>query len=102
MTDTATVPVHKLPTSCHVCGTPVPKREGATRPDCWHDLTNAEAMAAADEHDRRTTVVYSSGASTAEAAYVAEHVPDAYVAQEVAAGRACGQHDRPLPCLECQ
>ena len=55
-----TTTTHHLPSSCHVCGTPVPNREGATRPDCWHDLTNAEAFAAADEHDRRTSVVYPS------------------------------------------
>jgi hypothetical protein len=65
-----TTPVHQLPTSCHVCGTPVPQREGATRPDCWHDFTNAEALAQADAHDRRTTVTYSSGATTAEGHYV--------------------------------
>jgi hypothetical protein len=59
---------HLLPTSCHVCGTPT--REGATRPACAHDYTNAEASAAADEHDRRVRL-----ARTPEAAYVAEHRP---------------------------
>lgn len=78
MTDT---PIHLLPTSCHVCGTPVPKREGASRPDCWHDLTNAEALATAREHDRQVIAaggpVYSSGARSAEAAYVAAYIPEA-------------------------
>lgn len=96
---TTTVPVHQLPTSCHVCGQPA---SSTGRPACAHDWTNAEALAQADEHDRRTTVVYSSGATTLEAAYVAEHVPDAWLDAEVDAGRACGQHDRPLPCLECE
>lgn len=27
--------------------------------------------------------------------------PRGEVAAEVAAGRACGEHDRPLPCSEC-
>lgn len=63
------IPVHRRPTSCHVCGAGVPNREGATRPDCWHDLTNAEADAAAAEHDRKTIV------RNPEAAYVAEHRP---------------------------
>lgn len=65
---------HQLPTSCHVCGAPVPPREGATRPDCWHDLTNAEALAEARDHDRRMVAaggpVYPSGARSPEAAYV--------------------------------
>jgi hypothetical protein len=26
---------------------------------------------------------------------------EAWVATEVAAGRACGAHDRALPCIEC-
>lgn len=76
-TNSTTTPTHQLPTSCHVCGTPVPRREGATRPDCWHDLTNAEAFAAADEHDRRAAFAYSNGATTPEGAFVAEHVPEA-------------------------
>ena len=70
MTTTDPTPVHRRPSSCHVCGAGVPAREGATRPDCWHDLTNAEADAAARDHDARTTVVYPGGQSTAEAAYV--------------------------------
>lgn len=99
-----TTPTHQLPTSCHVCGAPAAPATG--RPTCSHDWTNAEALAEAREHDRRVIAaggpVYSSGARNAEAAYVAEHVPDAYLATEVAAGRACGQHDRPRPCLECE
>lgn len=67
-TTTATVPTHKLPSSCHVCGTPT--REGADRPACSHNFTNAEAFAAANEHDRRVRL-----ARTPEAAYVAEHRP---------------------------
>lgn len=98
--DELELPVHQLPESCHVCGQHARTADG--RPACAHDLTNAEADAAAREHDARTTVRYSSGATTPDAAYVAEHVPDAYVAAEVAAGRACGQHDRPRPCPECQ
>lgn len=86
MTNTAmsayTTTVHQLPTSCHVCGTPAARnltcsdcgRSGApchrARPSCTHDLTNAEADAAAREHDRRTTVVYPSGATTPEGAYI--------------------------------
>lgn len=61
-------PVHQRPTSCHVCGTA--PRLGATRPDCSHDLTNAEAFAAADEHDRQVRL-----ARTPEAAYVDQHRP---------------------------
>lgn len=64
------LPPHLLPSSCHVCGSVVPKREGATRPDCWHDLTNAEALAAAEELDRLTVIARSP-----ESAYVAEHRP---------------------------
>lgn len=78
---TTNTPTHLLPTSCHVCGTPVPKREGATRPDCWHDLTNAEALAEAGEHDRRVRAaggpIYSSGARNPESAYVVEFIPEA-------------------------
>lgn len=69
MTTTPT-PTHLLPTSCHVCGAPVPKREGATRPDCGHDLTNAEADHAAAEYDRRHRFAYSTGASNVEGHYV--------------------------------
>ncbi len=46
MSDSLGTPIHLLPTSCHVCGSPVPNRETATRPDCWHDLTNDEAKMA--------------------------------------------------------
>lgn len=66
---TGPVPAHQLPTSCHVCGTVA----GDTgRPTCSHDWTNAEALAEALEHDRRTVVTYSGGQHTAEAAYVDE------------------------------
>lgn len=67
MAAAATVPVHQRPTSCHVCGSAA---VGAGRPSCSHDYTNAEAFAQAAEHDRRTTVTYSSGARNAEANYV--------------------------------
>lgn len=66
MTDTAAIPVHQLPTSCHVCGTAA----GATgRPSCAHNWTNAEALAEAREHDRR---YLAAGGRTAEARYVDE------------------------------
>lgn len=71
-----TTPTHLLPTSCYVCGTPAP--EGATRPDCRHNYTNAEARAEAREHDRRVIAaggpVYSTGARSAEAAFVDEWI----------------------------
>lgn len=60
--------VHQLPSSCHVCGSEAQPDTG--RPRCGHYLTNAEADAAAREHDRRTTF-----GRTPEAAYVAEHRP---------------------------
>jgi len=65
------VPVHKRPSSCHVCGAPaVPDWERGSRPDCAHDWTNAEAEAEANAHDARVRPVYPSGATSAEAAYV--------------------------------
>lgn len=30
-----------------------------------------------------------------------DYSDSAWIAAEVAAGRACGSHDRPLPCVEC-
>lgn len=72
---TNTIPVHQRPGSCHVCGAPASSDTG--RPACSHDWTNAEALADAREHDRRVTVRYSSGATSPEAAYVAEYIPEA-------------------------
>lgn len=76
-TDT-TVPVHQRPTSCFVCGAAA---DDTGRPPCSHDRTNAEAFAEADEHDRRVLAaggpVYSSGARTADAAFVAAYIPEA-------------------------
>lgn len=59
---------HLLPTSCHVCGA-VAADTG--RPACGHDLTNAEADAAAAAHDARSTFTYSTGQRTVEGQYVA-------------------------------
>lgn len=35
------------------------------------------------------------------AEHVAQVKADRELAADVAAGRVCGQHDRPRPCLEC-
>lgn len=63
-----TVPVHRRSTSCFVCGAPA---DSATeRPACPHDWTNAEALADALAHDLRSTVVYSSGATSPDTHFV--------------------------------
>lgn len=63
-TGSITVPVHQLPTSCHVCGAAA---ADTGRPACTHDWTNAEALAEATEHDRR---YLAAGGRTTEARYV--------------------------------
>lgn len=63
------VPAHQRPENCHVCG-------GPEHDDTAHRFwSNADAMAEAAEHDRRTTVRYSNGEATPEGAYVAENRP---------------------------
>lgn len=81
---TNTVPVHQRPDSCHVCGRPEAEHahpSGDTRRgygQIGHTFwSNADAMAEAREHDRRTTFVYSNGATTPEAAFVEAYVPEA-------------------------
>ena len=67
MYNTDTTPVHRRPSSCHVCGDGAKAETG--RPACAHDYTNAEADAQARAYDARATV------RNTEAAYVAEHRP---------------------------
>jgi len=72
-TNTATVPVHKRPTSCYVCG--AAPRDGESRPPCHHNFTNAEARAEAAQMDRFHRVLYPNGQRTPEGAYVEDHRP---------------------------
>lgn len=79
------IPVHQLPTSCHVCGRPEADHEpritrSGSATGLGHPFwSNADADAAAAEHDRRMIAaggpLYSSGARTAEAHYVATERP---------------------------
>lgn len=62
-----TTPMHRRPSSCHVCGDGAEPDTG--RPGCAHDYTNADADTMAREYDARTTV------RNTEAAYVAQHRP---------------------------
>lgn len=67
-------PMHLLPTSCYICGA----REGESHEKAGHNYwSNEDASAAARQHDLRTVsgVMYASGVTTPEAAYVAEHRP---------------------------
>lgn len=67
------VPVHRLPSSCHVCGAAAAVDTG--RPPCEHDWTNAESSAWAEAYDARTTVRYSDGTTNPDAHYVASVRP---------------------------
>jgi hypothetical protein len=58
------------PTRCFVCGGA--KHADTPAHDYWSE---ADAMAEARAHDARTTVRYSDGSTTAEAAYVNQHRP---------------------------
>ena len=64
---------HLTPENCYVCGG---EDHADTTASGGHKFwSNAEAQAEFREQDRRTKVRYSSGATTPEAAYVAEHRP---------------------------
>lgn len=70
-------PMHKRPESCFVCGWP----EADHKPDSvWavkgHTFwSNADALAEARAADARTTVRYSTGATSPEAQYVETYRP---------------------------
>lgn len=81
---TTPTPEHQRPEACHICGRPEAEHGhpsgddrrgyGQINHDFW---SNADAFAAAAEYDRRTTVRYPSGATTAEAHAVETFAPDA-------------------------
>lgn len=86
MSTVAELPAHQRPENCHVCGRSESEHASTqqqlerrgygsiTGHTFW---SNADALTEAREHDRRTTVRYSNGATNAEAAFVAEYVPEA-------------------------
>lgn len=66
-------PAHLRPEACFVCGYGKMSHGKAGQHEFW---SNAEARAAAAAEDaKRQPPVYSSGARTAEASYVAQHRP---------------------------
>jgi hypothetical protein len=63
-------PIHRRPTSCHVCGSA--NDHGARRSDQGHDFwSNAEAASYFAAEDRGRTFAYSSGETTVEGQFVA-------------------------------
>jgi hypothetical protein len=74
-TTATSLPVHMRPESCHVCGGSEASHARTDRPGsgALHTFwSNADALAEAREHDRRTVVTYSGGQHSAEAVYVDE------------------------------
>lgn len=74
MTTTATIPAHRLPDACYVCGHDAHADATATGGHRYWPNVEAEAELAAEAR-RQGPPVYSSGARNAEAAYVAAHRP---------------------------
>ena len=68
------VPVHLLPTSCYVCGSPEgTDHSGNATHDFWSNTDAAAHFAAEDARSRGP--VYSDGTTTPEAHYVAQTRP---------------------------
>lgn len=81
---TSTIPQQQRPESCHVCGHPEDVHQHRSGDDrrgygqLGHTFwSNADAMAEARAHDRRTTVVYPDGTTSPEAHAVATFAPEA-------------------------
>lgn len=73
MAQSTTTPPHLRTDHCFVCGQS--KHVDGTSRGGHRFWSNADAQSEARATDRRTTVSYSSGATTPEAAYVAQHRP---------------------------